>query len=421
MTQTISQSRSILSAIACHVLVQFACAEIAPNDWTEFRGQGGASKAAANLPESWADGTNIAWTVDLPGRGLSGPITVGDKVFITASSGPRGERLHVIAFNASTGQELWHRQFWATGNVSCHPKMCNATPTPATDGQHVVAFYSSNDMACLDLDGNLLWYRGLTHDYPTASNSLGMSSSPVIAGGVAVASVENEGDSFVCGIDIKTGKNLWKAERPRDVQWASPVALRGQKAEQDLVLTQGKDGAVVRKPKTGEVIWKFAQGAGVVASATVVGDTVYIPSDGLVAAKLDYSQPEATILWQSKRVRAGTPSPIIDQDRIYTINSAILQCSDAKTGEPIWKLRLKGSFSGTPVVAGNRLYAFSEEGIGFVIDLTAPEGKILSENKTGTSKENADSGETILCSPAIAKDALFVRSDAHLWKIAKTP
>lgn len=390
-------------------------------DWTEFRGNGGVSTAPADLPEAWSDGNNIAWTADLPGRGLSGPIIVGEKVILTASSGPRGERLHVLAIDAKTGKEIWHRQFWATGNVSCHPKMCNATPTPATDGKHIVAFYSSNDMACLDLDGNLVWYRGLTHDYPLASNTLGMSSSPVVVGGVAVASVENEGESFLCGIDILTGKNLWKVERPRAVQWASPVAIRGSKPEEDLVLTQGNDGAVVRKPKTGDVVWKYEKGAGVVASATVVGDTVYIPSDGLVAAKLDYTTPAATVLWQSKRVRAGTPSPIVDQDKIYTINSAILQCSDAKSGEPIWKLRLKGSFSSTPVLAGSRLYAFSEEGIGFVIDVSDKEGKILSENKTGTNADSADSGETILCSPAIANNALYVRSDGHLWKIAKSP
>jgi outer membrane protein assembly factor BamB len=391
-------------------------------DWTEFRGRGGQSKAPAELPEDWSESKNIAWKVDLPGRGLSGPIIVGNQVILTASSGPRGERLHVLAMDTATGKENWHRQFWATGNVSCHPKMCNATPTPASDGQHIIAFYSSNDMACLDLEGNLLWYRGLTHDYPTASNSLGMSSSPVVVGGVAIASVENEGESFLCGIDIATGKNLWKADRPRAVQWASPVALRGATPADDLVLTQGNDGAVVRRPKTGEVIWKYGKGAGVVASATVAGDTVYIPSDGLVAAKLDYAQPEAAVLWQSKRVRAGTPSPIIDGDRIYTINSGILQCSDTKTGEPIWKLRLKGSFSSTPVLAGgNRLYAFSEEGIGFVVDVAASEGKILSENKVGSGAENAETGETILCSPAIAQNALFVRSDAHLWKISKTP
>ncbi|MBY0587874.1 PQQ-like beta-propeller repeat protein [bacterium] len=413
-------SQRVLSTTMFFAVIASAYAE-ATKDWTEFRGQGGGSKATADLPDDWSADKNIAWTSELPGRGLSGPIVVGDKVIITASSGPRGDRLHVLAMDARSGKEIWHRQFWATGNVSCHPKMCNATPTPATDGEHVVAFYSSNDMACLDLDGNLVWYRGLTHDYPLASNSLGMSSSPVVVGGVAVASVENEGESFLCGIDIKTGKNLWKAERPRAVQWASPVALRGKTSSEDLVLTQGSDGAVVRRPKTGEVIWKYDQKAGVVASATVAGDTVFIPSDGLVAAKLDYAQPEATVLWQSTRVRAGTPSPIIDQDRIYTINSAILQCSDAKTGEPIWKLRLKGSFSSTPVLAGSRLYAFNEDGIGFVVDVTAPEGKILSENKTGSSKENPDSGETILGSPAIAQDALFVRSDSHLWKIAKTP
>ena len=129
---------------------------------------------------------NIVWTANLPGRGVSSPIVVGGKVVVTANSGPRQERLHVLAFDAKSGRELWHRQFWATGRTLTHPVGANAAPTPASDGKRIFAFYSSNDLIALDLDGNLLWFRGLAHDYPKAGNDIGMSSSPTVVGDTVV-------------------------------------------------------------------------------------------------------------------------------------------------------------------------------------------------------------------------------------------
>ena len=83
-----------------------------------------------------------------------------------------------------------------------HKKTSVAAPTPVSDGKYIYALFSCNDLVCLDLDGNLKWLRGLTNDYPNAANSLGMSSSPVIAGGVLVTQVENDADSFAAALDL---------------------------------------------------------------------------------------------------------------------------------------------------------------------------------------------------------------------------
>jgi len=390
-------------------------------NWTEFRGPGGTSVGEAKLPTEWNSGKNVAWTTELPGRGLSGPIVVDDQVIVTASSGAKGDRLHVISTDSKTGKTLWHRQFWATGNLSCHPKMCMATPTPATDGKRILAFYSTNDLACLDLEGNVLWFRGLTHDYPNASNSVGMSASPVIANDAVIVSVENEGDSFLGGIDVNTGENLWREPRPKAAQWASPIALRGTSKSDDLIITQGSDGLFLRRPRTGEIVWKLDRKCSTIPSATIADNTVYVPGDGITAVKFDLSPKEPEVIWDSKKIRAGTPSPIFQDGKLYSINSAILTCADAKTGESVWKVRLKGGFSSTPVIVGDHLYAFSEDGIGFVVKLEGDKGTLVSENVMSTSKDHPESGETILCSPAVGSDGLFVRSDQHLWKIAPTP
>jgi hypothetical protein len=75
---------------------------------------------------------------------------------VTASSGHNQERLHVLALDKVDGKVAWERQFWATGRTQCHPKMAVASSNPASDGQHIIAFYSTNDLACLDREGRLL-------------------------------------------------------------------------------------------------------------------------------------------------------------------------------------------------------------------------------------------------------------------------
>ncbi len=121
----------------------------------------------------------------------------------------------MMSFDAATGKKLWERQFVATGRTMCHEKMCNATPTMASDGENVIAFFSSNDLICLNKDGDLQWYRGLGSEYPNASNSLGMSSSPIVIGKTAVVQVESDAEAFACGIDVETGTTKWQMDRPR--------------------------------------------------------------------------------------------------------------------------------------------------------------------------------------------------------------
>jgi outer membrane protein assembly factor BamB len=92
------------------------------------------------------------------------------------------------------------------------------------------------------------------------------------------------------------------------------------------------------------------------------------------------------------------------------MSGPIVKCGDAGTGKLLWQLRLKGAFTSSPVAADGHLYYFSETGLTYVVDITGPKGKIVAENELGA---------TILCTPAIADNSIFVRSDGYLWKISR--
>lgn len=381
-------------------------------DWRQFRGNNADGVAPdSDVPLTFKDNENIAWKKPLSGRGLSGPIVVDGRVIVTSSSGFRQDRLHVHSYDVKTGDVQWERQFWATGRTMCHPKMCNATPTPASDGKRIFAFYSSNDLACLDLEGNLLWYRGLTHDFPNASNSLGMASSPIVAGDTLVVQVESDDESFATGLDTATGLQRWRISRPRVANWTSACVLRGKTPAEDSVLLSSSAGIEAVDPVSGKTRWKWDKGASTIPSAVVAGDTAFIPSDGIAAVRQSTDGKTGEQVWHNNKLAPSTPSPIAYEGRIFALNRAgALTCGDIATGEVKWQLRLEGPFSSTPVAAGGHLYYVNEKGKVITVKPGAESGEIVGESELG---------ETILCTPAIADNALYVRSDGHLWKIAK--
>lgn len=392
-------------------LVFLSSLHFATADWPQFRGPNGNGVANGAAVSAKLDAGSIVWAANLPGRGLSSPIILGDRVFVTCSSGPKQNRLHVICFNARDGSQRWERQFWATGRTMSHPTTCVAAPTPASDGERIFAIFSSNDLVCLDLDGNLVWLRGLTLDYPNASNSLGMSSSLTVADGVLVAMVENDSESLTAGIEVKTGVNRWKLDRPKMANWTSPSLIRSPTGATHVLLQSGK-GVTAVEPATGKIVWQYAEGASTIPSGTVSDGVLYVPSQGITALQpsLDGSSPKQ--LWRSGQLRPATASPIVLNQRVFTLNDAgVLSCGDAADGKRLWQLRLKGKFSATPVAAGAFLYCVNDKGLLQVVDTTQPEGAVTSE---------MDLGQTILSTPSISHGSIFVRSDGKLWRLGKS-
>lgn len=392
-----------LGLLAGSLLTTFVKAD----DWRQFRGANASAFAAKATPPTNLSGESaVAWKAALPGRGLSSPILVGERVFVTACSGVGQDRLHILCFDDKTGKKVWERQFWATGRTMSHDKTSVAAPTPASDGTRIFALYSSNDLICVDLDGNLQWARGLGIDYPNASNSLGMASSPIVVGGTLIVPSENDSESLTAGLDPETGENRWKHDRPKKANWCSPVAVT--RVGKPAAVLQSAEDLVVVEPETGEVLFKQSAGFSTIPSAAVEGSLLFAPGgNGIVAFDLASNQGQE--LWRSNKLFSATASPVAADGKIYAINSAgVLNSADQKTGKVVWQLRLKGPFSGSPVIANGRLYVANEKGVVQVVKLGADAGTVESER-------NLD--DTILCTPAVGPASLYLRSDQSLWKL----
>lgn len=375
-------------------------------DWPLFRGPNGAAVSdESGLPVKFdrKTGEGVSWSAPLPGRGVSSPVVASGTVYVTCSSGPRDDRLHVLAFDADTGKPRWHRQLAATGLTYCHPKTCMAAPTPVTDGGNVYALFATGDLVAFDTAGNQLWYRSIVGDYPTVSNQVGMASSPVLAGDKLIVPMENDGESFLAAVDTKTGRNVWKASRPKGVNWTTPLVREvGGKRE---VLFAGNGGLSAYDADTGTRLWGYVPAGGDIPTPTLAGDLLLHASRGVTAIKLGDKPAEA---WKAPRLNTGMTSPLAYKERVYAANSAgLVFCAELATGKVLWQERAKGPFSGSPVAGDGKLYVISETGTLTVFKLgDTPEVLGVSEL-----------GEEGLATPAISGGGLFLRGEKTLVRV----
>jgi outer membrane protein assembly factor BamB len=386
-------------------------------DWRHFRGTDNTSvstdrELAKNLglPERFGP-ESVAWKAPLPGTGPSCPIVVSGRVFVTAATGPKQDRLHLLAFDAASGRPLWERQLWATGHTVCNSYGGVAAPTPASDGQRVFAFYSSNDLACFDLDGNLQWFRGLAFESAATRNDSGMASSPLCVGQTVVVQMENQGESFAAGIDALSGETLWRIPREAVACWTSPTLLRGSKPEEDLVLLQSRSCLTVHEPRTGREVAKFAADCSTLSSPTTANGVLFAAAaGGITALKYDPQEKRLATLWQNRQLQIANVSPVVHAGRLYAMKSpAILVAADAANGKLLAQLRLKGTTWATPVVVGNTMFVVNHDGLLQVVDVSG-EAKLIGSLQV-------DSG--ILATPVVADGALYLRSNSTLWKLGR--
>jgi outer membrane protein assembly factor BamB len=286
-----------------------------------------------------------------------------------------------------------------------------AAQTPTSDGERIFAMFSSGDLACLDLDGNLLWYRALLVDYPNAGNSLGLASSPIVSGTTLVVQIEADADAHALGLDVATGETRWHLDRPKAANWTSPVVISGAPDDGELVLLQSSKGVDAVLPATGEIAWSYKDGAGTIPSSAAADGLVFVPSNGLTALRPNKASETPEVVWRESTLGPGTPSAFAYEGNVYVVNgTGVLKSASAENGKLNWQLRLEGKFASTPVAAGGKLYFFNQEGLGQVVEPGEKKGTIVGEGKLG---------EEILCTPAIADGAIYVRSNSHLWKIAE--
>ena len=250
--------------IAFLLLASAAWAE----EWTRFRGPNGAGVSNdTGFPTVFGKQKNLVWRTPVrPGK--SSPVLTRRHIFLTAfESG----KLFTQCFDRETGKLEWER--WVerpraeSTEASNHP----AAITAVTDGDNVYSFFMDYGLIGYDAEGNVLWKAPLG----PFSNSMGHSSSPIIAGDNIILVIDQALDSYIAAFDRRSGRMCWKTPRKEIDGWATPL-LYEPAGSAPLVLTASSRQLGAHRADNGLRVWSWTGLSPViVASPTLEKDTVF--------------------------------------------------------------------------------------------------------------------------------------------------
>lgn len=403
---------------ACFIAgTSISVADDATNNWPRFRGPAGDGHSTEkSLPTKWDD-SSLAWKLPLPVDGQSSPIIWGNRVFLTGTKGS-GERVerHVLCIDRQTQEILWDKAVAEGAGETLHKMNTWATPSCATDGEVVVAFFGPGGLHCFDFDGDLKWSRKLG-DFP---GMWGVGASPIIVGDLVIQNCDAQGDSYLAAFNRETGKDVWKTDRrakPRG-GWSTPILIETKK-RQELVLN-GEFGVTSYDPKSGKELWFCESFNGRGSPAPVFGNGMLYVVSGKIGDTYavkpggsgDVSSTRQRVWRAPRNGRRDLASPILSNDCVVVIGmQAVATGYDAQTGEELWKSRLNGNFSASPIAADGLVFANDEAGTVHVLKV-GKTCETIAKNRLDTPV-----GETFRSSMAVSDGQLFLRSNKHLYCI----
>lgn len=251
------------------LLAAFLSHSVSASDWTRLRGPNGSGIAEGSaLPSALGPETNVVWKTAIP-MGKSSPVVAGDRIYLT---GHENGVLLTFALDRRNGKLLWKRQAPANHDEKRNKLNDPAAPTPVTDGSDVYVFFSGFGLISYTRDGQERWKLPLG----PFTNFHGMAASPVLADGKLLMICDQDQNAFLLAVDQRTGKPVWKAERPDMVHsFSTPVAYQVPGGRTQLIVP-GSYQMISYDTSTGKEVWKVRGLTYQVKSVPVIGgNTLY--------------------------------------------------------------------------------------------------------------------------------------------------
>jgi outer membrane protein assembly factor BamB len=311
---------------------------------------------------------------------------IGDRVFLTTAD-EANQTQSVVAFDRASGDLVWQEKVSEGGFPErTHPKNTHATPTLACDGERLFAAFFHHQaihVTALDLNGKIVWQKNAGAFNPR-KYEYGYAPSPVLYRGTVIIAGEYDGDSFLVALARDNGREVWRAPRPSNVSYSSP--LIAHVAGRDQLVISGADQVASYDPATGKSLWT-APGTTAATCGTAVwdGNLVFasggFPGAETVAIRADGSRE---VIWKVNQ-RLYEQSLLAYDGHVYALTGpGIAFCWRASDGREMWRRRLKGPVSASPVVAAGNIYWANELGTLYVFKADPDKFELLAENQLGT-------------------------------------
>ena len=406
----------VYAVIAAGVLIG-SSANVGAQEWSRFRGPNGTGVSdASTIPTQWSE-KDYNWKLALPGIGHSSPVVWDKKIFLTSADPASGTRLVLCA--STDGRLLWQTPYESAAH-HVHTQNSLASSTPAADAERVYMAWATPEefsLVALDHSGRQVWRKNLG---PFTSEH-GFGTSPIVYEGLVIVTNDQEGDSFVLAVDAKTGDERWRAKHrslPRqNASYSAPCVFTPDDGEPQLIVNCWAHGITSLNPRTGKTNWEIdvfhnrPVSSPIVVAGLIFGTCGNGGGDNSIVAvrppKGPTDRPEVAYKIE-RSLSPYVPSLIAKDDLVFAwTDRGIVSCIEAATGNVIWKQRVGGNFSSSPVRVRDRIYGISYDGDVIVIAADR-EFKQLAKNSLG---------EPTRATPAVSGGVMYLRTESQLLSI----
>ena len=414
------------TASLCGMLLMLINPVLMAEDWPCFRGPSrqGISQEI-DVPVRWSMTSSVAWKTPIPGQGYSSPIVYDNRIYVTTAV-DKGVSLHLLCMNADTGHVVWDKEVTKQKAGHRHGGNSYATYTPVTDGERIYVLAADGTLLGLSMDGDELW----RHQELEYFSEHGLAVSPILQDGLLIVPFDGSSDGpdkklgwqkpwdkgLVLAVEARTGQVKWRGKR--GLSRIAHVVPQTVTVDGKIQVVSGA-GDVLQgfDLQTGNRLWTVrSSGEGLVPSI-VTGDCLIFATTGFgrseILAVRTGGQGESTdshMVWKADKDVPRIPSLLYVKPYVYALTeTGIMTCFNAQSGDVIWRERIPGRYSASPVYTDGHIYCLSERGKTTVIKAGAT-FKVLAENElAGTCK----------ASIAVSNGRLFIRSEDTLYAIGK--
>jgi len=400
-------------------------------NWTHFRGSNlNGIAVSADVPLKWDD-TTVKWKSEIHGMGHSSPVVFDNQIWITTGSAD-GKELYAVCTDYMTGEVIHDIKVVTPEEIiGKHSINTYASPSPCIEKGFVYVHYGSLGTACIKTsDGSIVWKRTDLK----CKHVQGPGSSPIIYKNLLILHYEGTDVRFIVALDKKTGKQVWRTDRPEEPY--VPLPNIGKKAYitpliinvkgRDLMISNGSAACFAYDPLTGKEVWRVVRGAeSTVPMPIAENGIVYFYTGFMVDdeasnfTELLAVNPDGTgditatnVLWRKRDNQSQTQmlTPVIKDGLIYTVNTRnMMMCIDAKTGEEIWSERQRTNFNSSPVYVNGNIWFFTVKGDVIAVK-AGRKYEVVAQNLM-------DSG--IWATPAFVRNAVILRTEKFLYRIGQ--
>ncbi len=424
----------VSTALLCSVTAVAEDAVNGPSDWPRWRGQSGAGAGGSQqFPHQWAD-RDWAWTASLPGQGHASPVVWRQQIY-TASADEAAARRFVSCHATGNGRLLWQREI--PGAIEPHhAQNSSASGSVTVDGTGVYWLWATKEQLRCEAfshDGDPLWHA----DLGAYASEHGFGASAAAWRDRLIIPIEHDGPSAIVALDTKTGREQWRLPRETArTAYSTPLVIEpsnpARSGDALVVLASMAHGLTGIDPATGVVRWerrcfpKRTVSSPVMAGPLVLGTCgegggdntlVAVRPAAIATAKQDdrdaTGKPlEPEIAYQLDRsVAPYVPTPVCAGERLYLWGDrGVVTCVEATQGTVLWRGRVGGVYSASPIVVGGSVINVSAEG----------EVVVIAEGEAFEVLGRTPLGEPCRATPAVAGGRMFFRSVGRLYALDAT-